>query len=54
MAPPVAANPVEYVASAIDPNAPELLPTRKRRPGSRIVDVVQVAFRVTVDPDEVA
>ena len=53
-APPVAAKPPEYVASARTANVPAALAMRIRLPGSRIVDPVHVALRVTVEPVEVA
>jgi hypothetical protein len=53
-APPVAAIPPLYVASADAAYLPEALPMRKRWPGLRTRDASQEAFRVTVDPDEVA
>jgi hypothetical protein len=52
-APPVAANPPLYVASAMDEWIPETFATRRCRPGSRIVGVDQAAFRVTVPPLDV-
>src|SRR3954453_16926890 len=54
IAPPVAAKPPVYVASPIPTYEPALFTTRIRRPGARIVDVLHVALRVTVDPLEVA
>jgi hypothetical protein len=54
IAPPVAANPLEYVASAMDAYTPAELAIRTRLPGPRIVAVDQVALRVTVEPVAVA
>src|SRR5690242_17770259 len=54
IAPPVAAKPPVYVVSPIAMYEPTLFTRRIRRPGARIVDTLQVALRVTVDPVEVA
>jgi hypothetical protein len=54
IAPPVAAKPLEYVASATAAKTPAPFAINTRLPGARIVAVVQVAFRVTVDPVAVA
>src|SRR4029077_16760588 len=54
IAPPVAAKPLEYVPSATIAKTPDALASRIRLPGSSTSDVVQVAFRVTVEPDDVA
>ena len=52
--PPVAANPLEYVASATAACVPAAFASRIRLPGSRTVATVHVPLRVTVDPDDVA
>src|SRR6185436_15200913 len=49
-APPVVANPPEYVASAPLANTPELLAMSTCRPGATSSDEAHVAFLVTVDP----
>jgi hypothetical protein len=54
IAPPVAAKPPEYVASAIGAWIPAAFAIRRWRPGSRTVDDAQVALRVTVEPLDVA
>ena len=54
IAPPVAANPLEYVASAMAAYTPAEFAIRTRLPGPRIVAVDQVALRVTVEPVAVA
>jgi hypothetical protein len=54
IAPPVAANPPLYVASATGAKTPAVFAISRCRPGSRIVATVQEAFRVTVLPVDVA
>ncbi|MEO8274020.1 MAG: hypothetical protein ABI620_08130 [Chloroflexota bacterium] len=53
IAPPVAAKPPLYVASASPAKIPEVLPTSRCCPGSRRVPLAHEAFRVTVLPVEV-
>jgi hypothetical protein len=54
MAPPVAAKPPVYVASPMPTYEPTLFARRIRCPGASIVEPVHVAFRVTVEPVDVA
>jgi hypothetical protein len=54
IAPPVAAKPEEYVASASSAKIPAALAMSRWRPGSRTVDEGHVVLRVTVEPVEVA
>ena len=54
IAPPVAANPPLYVASATGAKTPAEFAISTCRPGSRIVAAVHEAFRVTVLPVDVA
>jgi len=54
IAPPVAANPPLYVASATEAKTPAEFAIRRCRPGSRIVAEDHDAFRVTVLPVDVA
>ena len=54
IAPPVAAKPDEYVASATAAWMPAAFAITRWRPGSRIVDADHVALRVTVEPLDVA
>ena len=53
-APPVAAKPPEYTRSASVARLPAELATSTRLPGSRGVEASHEAFRVTVEPDDVA
>ena len=52
-APPVAANPPEYVASAVEANTPREFATRRCRPVPRSSRSLHAAFLVTVDPHDV-
>jgi hypothetical protein len=54
IAPPVAANPPEYVMSAPTAWIPDPLASSTRLPGSRTAEAPHVALRVTVLPDDVA
>src|SRR6476661_7712659 len=54
IAPPVAANPLEYVASATAAYTPTEFAIRTRLPGPRMVSADHVALRVTVEPVAVA
>jgi hypothetical protein len=51
--PPVAANPPEYVASAVAAYDPRAFATSRCCPVARSVSSLQVAFLVTVVPDDV-
>ncbi len=52
-APPVAAKPPEYVASAVDAYVPVAFATSRCWPVTSSVSSVQVAFLVTVEPEDV-
>ena len=54
IAPPVAAKPLEYVASATVAYTPAAFAISTRLPAARVVAADHVALRVTVEPLDVA